>query len=318
MKSLKQVYTVKKYLSLLLLVAAVTFTSSCDTIISNINELPETPDEGANNPNDPDSDAFVLPGISFTDGNYSLDQPFTVTDEQVTLSWTTVDSAGFSVDFDYEYQFRLAAPFQNLSSQDFIDLGDNPSITLQGLEETFGNESYDFEIMASPIEGSASQDTSFFGEFYVDANQDRAFVFSPSSISENSDGTYTATVYLDEISASDDLTAFSLVVSFNGTQITPIEEEIQVFEDDDFLNRSGVDEVLWFTEVEFSSVTIDVGLAGNDIDPISGGGAVCEIVFQPTSTFNGTNLDISTSSVLKTSTGADISIEAFDQATLIE
>lgn len=320
MKSSNLSKTVKKYFPLFLLVTAFTLPLGCDTIISNVSELPEDPNEGADNPNDPDNEIFNLPAIRLTNNGFSLEEPFTINTRDLQVEWDIIDENGSTNnDFNYTFRARLAYPSEDINQISFTDLGSNRGFQVSELQETFGDEPYTFEIEASYSSGGTNRDTTFAGEFYVDAFQQRGFLFNPSTIRANNDGTYTAAIYLDEIESSDDLTAFSLTVSFNGNQITPIAEEIRVFDEENgFLNRDGVDEVIWFADVGFSSVTLDVGLAGNDFDPISGGGAVCEIVFVPTDSFNGTGIEISTSSVLKDSEGNSIEIEAFDQATLAE
>lgn len=320
MKALNTQTTGKKIISFLLLAGIFFFSSSCDTIISNVSELPEDPDEEANNPNDPNGGTFNLPGIQLITNNYSLDTPFTVTQSEFDLAWEIVDNQGFGIDFEYTFQVRVASPSEELEQQDFFDLGTDQSVRFINLIETFGEETYEYEIEATYNAGTSSRDTSFFGNFYVDTFQQRGFLFSPGSITPNNDGTFTAMVYLDEIQPSDDLTAFSLVVNYSGSQFSVSEDDIQLMDDSgSFLNSSGVDEVIWFTEINNSTIKIDVGLAGNNMQPLAGGGAVCAITFTPTFNFTGSStIGISSNSVLKTSTGKDIQIEAYDQAILTE
>ncbi len=318
MDEIRMKYIMTKIQTLLLLLAVTLVTAGCDTIINSVGELPEEPDDDAINQNDPDNPAFKLPGIQLTNG-LTLDAPFTITTRDIAIEWEVVDSDGNPITFDYNFSYRIASPQQSISDQTFNDLGTEQRFELTGLNETFNDQFYTFEVRAEYQENSA-KDTTFTGQFAVDAFQQRGFLFNPSQITQNEDGTYTAAIYLDEIEPTDDLTAFSLVVSFNGVHFDVSEEDVQVFDESgSFLRTDGVDEVIWFTETTFSSVIIDVGLAGANIEPLSGGGAICEIIFRPASSFSGsTTLGISTGSVLKTSEGFDIAIEAYDEATITE
>ena len=307
----------KTCVPLFVLLSAIFLTNACDSIINGINELPEDPNTGAENPNDPNSDSFILPGIMLTNGA-SFDQPFTITSNSLSLGWQIVDNDGFSIDFEYDFRYRIASPSQELSQQSYLDVTEQ-GFTIDNLVETFNNEAYRFEIEATYRGSSTTKDTTFTGSFYVDASQFRGFLFNTDTITENSDGTYTATIYLDEIEAIDDLTAFSLIVNYDGSLLNVVEESIRVFdESDSFLSADGVDEIIWFTDIGSSILTIDVGLAGSNRVPLSGGGAICEITFEATQGFGETIIGISSGSVLKASNGTDIAIQGFDQATLIE
>lgn len=309
--------SVKKIPLFLLLFAAAIFTASCDTVINQVGELPEDPEEGASNPSDPKSDDFRLPSIQLLNG-FSLDEPFTVTSRDVFIQWEVVDRDGFPVDFDYSFSYRLASPLQTISEQPFIEIGTEQTFSASGLNETFQNQFYEFEINAFyDFEGENSKDTTFTGQFAVDAIQSRGFIFNPVNITENNNGSYTAAIYLDEIEETDDLTALSLVINYNRFDFNVSEADITVFsEAGSFLHRDG-GEVISFVEIGANVITIDVGVAGSNLTPLSGGGAICEINFNPTSTFSGSSsVSISTASKLKSSDGSDIEILVFDNTVI--
>ncbi|MGN8224266.1 hypothetical protein [Gracilimonas sp. BCB1] len=310
----------KKHISLLLLLLISGALISCDTIISQISELPENEDEEASNSNDPTDPSYTLPGIRFTNGSFSLDNPFEVTQREITLDWDVVDANGSTIEFDFEYSYRYASPEESIQSKSFQPVSGSESITISNLNETFGGELYTFEIYAQyPVpNSSAVKDTTFEGQFSVNAIQSRGFLFNPYIINSNNDGTYTAEIYLDEIQETDDLTAFSLVLSYSNTLLSVT--DVQVFgQAGSFLNPDGSNTLI-YVEPEITSglITIEAGIAGNTAS-ISGGGAVCEITFAPTGSFQGnTSLSIHNSSVLKSSQGFDIDILQFDQADVVQ
>lgn len=310
----------KKRISLLLLFLISGAMISCDTIISQISELPETEDEDASNSNDPKDPSFKLPGIRFTNGNYSLDNPFEVTQREITLDWDVVDGQGSTIEFDFEYSYRYASPEESIQSKDFQPVNEFESVTISNLNETFGDELYTFEIFAEyPIPNSSTKkDTTFTGQFSVNAIQSRGFLFNPYQINSNNDGTYTAKIYLDEIQESDDLTAFSLVVNYSSVLLTVT--DVQVFgETGSFLNPDGNNTLVYVQpEITSNFITIEAGIAGSGAT-LSGGGAVCEVTFTPTGSFTGaTVLSIDNTSVLKSSEGFNIEILQFDQAEVIQ
>lgn len=307
--------SVKKIPLFLLLFAVTIFTASCDTIINQVGELPEDPEEGASNPADPLSDAFRLPSIQLLNG-FSLDEPFTVTSRDVTVQWEIIDSDGSPVDFDYSFSYRIASPLQTISEQPFIEIGTDKTFSESGLNETFQDQFYEFEINAS-YEGQNPKDTTFSGQFAVDAIQSRGFIFNPVNITQNDNGSYTASIYLDEIEETDDLTALSLIINYNRFDFNVSEADITVFDEaGSFLHRDG-SEVISFVEIGTNIITIDVGVAGSNLPPLNGGGAICEINFNPTSTFSGSSsVSVSTASELKSSDGSDIEILVYDDTVI--
>lgn len=312
--------TFKKHISLILLLLISGSMVSCDTIVSQLNELPETEDEGADNPNDPTSDSYRLPGIRFINGNYSLDNPFEITEREVTLDWEVIDEEGFSIDFNFQYSYRYAAPGESIQSKSFESVDGFQTITISNLNETFGDDLYTFEIFAqyTPPNSTVLKDTTFTGQFSVNAFQSRGFLFNPQIISSNNDGSYTAKIYLDEIQESDDLTAFSLVLNYSDAFLTVT--DVQVFgEAGSFLNPDGSNTLIYVEpEITSNFITIEAGIAGSGAT-LSGGGAVCEVTFTPTGSFPGnTTLSIHNTSMLKSSEGFDIDILSYDQADVVQ
>ncbi len=310
----------KKQISLILLLLISGAMISCDSIISSISELPENEDEEATNSNDPANPNYILPGIRFTNGSFSLDTPFEVTQREITLDWDVVNDQGSPIEFDFEYSYRYASPEESIESKSFQPVNELESITISNLNETFEGELYTFEIYAEyPVpNSSAVKDTTFEGQFSVNAIQSRGFLFNPYRISSNNDGTYTAKIYLDEIQESDDLSAFSLVLNYSDALLTVT--DVQVFgEAGSFLNRDGNNTLIYVQpEITSNFITIEAGIAGNTAS-ISGGGAVCEITFAPTGSFQGNaSLTIHNTSALKSSEGFDIDILQFDQADVIQ
>ncbi|WP_421774143.1 hypothetical protein [Gracilimonas sp.] len=310
----------KKHISLLFLLLISGALISCDTIISSISELPENEDEEASNSNDPTDPSYTLPGIRFTNGNFSLDTPFEVTQREITLDWDVIDNNGSTIEFDFEYSYRYASPEESIQSKSFESVNEFESITISNLNETFGDELYTFEIYAeySVPNSSAVKDTTFEGQFSVNAFQSRGFLFNPYIINSNNDGSYTAEIYLDEIQESDDLTAFSLVLNYSDALLTVT--DVQVFgETGSFLNPDGSNTLVYVQpEITSNFITIEAGIAGSGAS-ISGGGAVCEITFAPTGSFQGsTSLSIHNTSVLKSSEGFNIDILQFDQADVVQ
>ncbi len=313
---------IKKHKSLLLLLLISGVMISCDSIISSISELPETPDGGAFNDKDPCSDNFRLPDLRFTNSAYSFDTPFEVNQRSVTLEWDAVDDQGTTLEFDYNFEYRYAAPGESIASQNWQAISSGQSsFSIPVLNETFGGEQYTYEIFAEYIPNDSNcqrKDTTFTGQFSVNAIQSRGFLFNPYQISSNNDGTYTAEIYLDEIQESDDLTAFSLVLNYSEALLTVT--NVQVFgETGSFLNPDGSNTLVYVQpEITSNFITIEAGIAGNNAS-ISGGGAICEITFTPTGSFQGnTSLTIHNTSVLKSSQGFDIDILQFDQAEVIQ
>lgn len=264
-----------------------------------------------NNSNDPDNPNFELPDIALNDG-FSFDTPFVITQNNFTLSWEVINDNGNPITFEYDYSYALAAPGESISEEDFQNIGTDTSIPLENLQESIDpNDLYSFQIRASY---ESNDEVTFSGQFSVDAFQQRGFLFRPKNISDNGDGTYTAFIYLDEIQESDDLTALSLVVDYNSTEFDVFEEDIIIYNENSFLKRDNA-EIIGFSEINSGSITIDVGAAGNNLTPLSGGGGVCEITFRATSNFSGSSsISISTASELRASDGSFISIEGFDNA----
>ncbi|MEQ9035372.1 hypothetical protein [Gracilimonas sp.] len=312
--------TFKKHILFILLLLISGSMISCDTIISQINELPETEDDGASNSNDPTDPDYKLPGIRFINAGFSLDNPFEITQREITLEWDVINEEGSSIDFNFQYSYRYASPEENIQNKDFQSVEEFQSITISNLIETFGENYYTFEIYAeyTPPNSTVLKDTTFTGQFSVNAFQSRGFLFNPQVITSNNDGTYTAKVYLDEIQESDDLTAFSLVLNYNAVFLAVT--DVQVFgEAGSFLNPDG-NNTLIYVEPEITSnfITIEAGIAGSGVT-LSGGGAVCEVTFTPTGSFPGsTALYIHNTSVLKSSEGFDIDILSYDQANVVQ
>lgn len=322
MKTEKTYFMHRVALFMLLLLVAFA-TTSCEFVISQAEtdgELPEDPEDCtinpdlcATNPNDPDNPDFTLPGIQLSNG-LSFDAPFEIDTNQVTLRWSAVDDGGNPISFNYTFSFRYASPNENIENIDFIEIGTDKSISLSGLNETFNNELYSFEIKASYADKPEIK-AIYSGQFTVNAFRDRGFLFSPYSLQSNADGTYTAEIYLDEVAASDDVTAFSLVVSYNSAYFNLTEDDITVHsEPNGFLGRDNA-EVIFFTKITPQTVVLDIGFAGANLTPLSGGGAVCDIIFTPTEAFWGqASFEISSESVLKNSNGDDVEILGFGTA----
>ncbi|MBO6585949.1 MAG: hypothetical protein JJ953_07600 [Gracilimonas sp.] len=309
-----------KLSSLLLLLLITGAMISCDNILDQFSELPNDEDDGAVNKNDPCNENFVLPNLRFTNSSYSFDSPFEVNQRELTLEWDVVSSEGTTLNFDYNYEFRYAAPGESIANANWQSINESESVTIPNLNETFNGENYAFEIFAEyiPNGNCGVKNETFTGQFSVNAIQSRGFLFNPYQISSNNDGTYTAEIYLDEIQESDDLTAFSLVLNYDDALLTVT--DVQVFgETGSFLNPDGSNTLVYVQpEINSNFITIEAGIAGNSAS-ISGGGAVCEITFAPTGSFQGnTSLSIHNTSVLKSSQGFDIDILQFDQAEVIQ
>jgi hypothetical protein len=176
-------------ITLLVVLLLVAFsTTGCEFVISQAEtdgELPEDPEDCtinpdlcASNPNDPDNPGFELPAIMLSNG-LSFNAPFEVHSNQVTLGWTIIAADSTPVSFDYTFSYRIASPAEDINNVDFIDIGSDKSMTLSGLNETFNNELYTFEIKAIYAENSEKQ-TTFTGQFSVNAFQDRGFFIQPS------------------------------------------------------------------------------------------------------------------------------------------
>ncbi|HBX67739.1 MAG: hypothetical protein CL670_06445 [Balneola sp.] len=305
----------KKYFSLLALLGAIFIATSCDGIIDGINELPENPEDERSNPNDPRYNPFAFPDLQLANDGTSLGTVFTFDENNETISWELVNQ---TVDYSrYSFRFAYAEPGQTISAGDFVDVDAfDRSFTLTNLKETFEGNQYSFELQASYSNEGVTADTSFTGFFAVDAFQSRGFLFNPVTITSNTDGTFTAEIYLDEIEESDDLTAFSLVVNYPSSSLTV--SNVQVFDSEgSFLNPDGSNTLIYVEpEVSASFITIDAGIAGNT-SPLSGGGKVCEITFSPTSSFSGgASISISSNSQLRTSVGNNIDILEFHGATV--
>lgn len=289
--------------------------SGCDQIIASVGELPEDiencqTDESLcpSNTNDPNSDSFTLPGIRFTNGT-PVDDQFTLESDNVTLSWEIVDEDGSPINFDYQFEFGYAAPGNSINSDDFIDRGSETSISLSGLQETFDGDLYSFQINATYTDGSVTKDTTFSGQFAVDAIKDRAIIFNPTQLESNSDGSYTAIIYMDNIETSDDLSAFSLAISYSSFRFDVSDSDVNMLDGvGSFLGRDGA-EVIAFTRFESNLLIVDVGIAGTNLSPLNGAGALCEITFRPNSNFTGeATFSISAASELRNSTGGTIAL----------
>lgn len=296
---------------------------SCDLVISQAETdgtLPDDPEDCttnpdlcAQNPNDPDNPSFTLPDIELGDG-LSFDSPFEINSYSFTLSWNIVDSSGSTVDFDYNFAYRYAAPDENINDMEFTDLSSSQSVFISGLNETFNGEVYTFQVLATYAPDSTESQT-FTGSFSVNAVRERGLLFNPRNLTANPDGSYTAEVFIDEVQESDDLTAMSLVVVYNAFSFTVNEEDIVIRNSTgDFLNRPEA-ELISFKKVSTGNVTIDIGLAGTNFAPLSGGGALCSITFTPTSSFNGSGtFGFSTLSKMVNSNGSEIQILNYGQA----
>lgn len=324
MKKTNNTYQPSGHFSTLIFGVLLLVSTSCDLIISTAETegpLPEdvqnceTNDELCpNNTNDPDNPNFELPGLTVVSGIGSFNTPFVVNANQFNFAWEAVNSNGSPISFNYSYSIAIAEPGQTISESSFTQLGSSNSVNISNLNETFGNETYSFEVRAR----YNSEEVSFTGQFSVDAFQSRGFLFNPMNIRDNGDGNFTAFIYLDEIEESDDLTAFSLVVDFDNSQLSVLEEDIIIYDENSFLKRDNA-EIIGFSEINSGSVTIDVGAAGNNLTPLSGGGAVGEITFRPTTGFSGSStISISSSSELKASDGSSISILEFDSAEITQ
>lgn len=299
--------------------------SSCDAIIGSVGELPDDIQNCQSdaslcpaNTNDPSSSSFTLPEIRLADG-FSLNTPFTLNANNVTLSWVIVDNSGNPIDFDYSFQFAYARPGQTIAAGDFQELGASTSISLNNLLETFNDEYYSFQIKGNYNDGSVSKDTTFSGQFAVDVVQERGLLFNPTQLVSNTDGSYTANIYLDNIQASDDLTAFTLAIDYSSQSFNVSDNDIQLFDDaNGFLGRDNA-EVILITEYSTNLLLLNIGMAGSNLTPLSGGGAVCRITFNPTSSFTGQeSFAISPSSTLRNSLDGEIPIITTVGATITQ
>lgn len=297
--------------------------SACDAIIGSVGELPEDinncqggSDVCPSNTNDPTSSSFTLPSIRYGDGT-DLNNVYTLTTNDAVLSWEVVDDNGSPITFDYSFEFAYAEPGGTLGA--FQDIGTNTSITLTNLLETFGNETYTFQINATYSDAGVTKDTTFSGSFIVDAVQSRGFLFNPSRLESNSDGSYTAKIYLDNLEATDDLTAFTLAISYSTASFNVTANDIRVYDAaTSFLGRDNA-EVIVIPEFSSNLILLNVGMAGNNLTPLSGGGAVCDITFYPTNSFTGTaNFTITTASVLSNSVGNEITIQNYGEASITQ
>lgn len=295
------------FLALSLMISFFSF-SACDIVISSVGELPdEAP--GADNPKDPESENFTVPNIQLVD--YSGNHFFIQTTE-LELFWQPVESMA-----NLLYRYKIAPPSQTLEEVAFSDYSPETFLQLSNLDETFNNEAYEFVIEVSSAIRPEKK-AEFLGSFEVDALQGRSFLFRPRTITMNNDGTYTAKIFIDEIEESDDLTALALVIDYNSNELTVLDEDITIHSDESsFLYREG-GEIISFHKIENNRITIEAGVAGNNLPPLSGGGAICEINFTPKVSFASSALSVSTSSVFKTSDGFDIAISAFDEAFIVQ
>lgn len=309
-------YMLKRFLGFTFLMTALIMIASCDSIIDGITEpLPEDPTDERNNPNDPRYNPFQFPDLQLSNGGNALGTVITFDENDETLSWDLVNE---TVDYaNYSFRFAYAPPGETIGDGDFVDVDPfDRTFQLTNLQETFGNDQYSFELEASYTSGSVTADTSFTGFFAVDAFQGRGFLFNPVTITSNFDGSYTAEIFLDEIQESDDLTAFSLVVTYSNFELNV--SDVQVLDaDGSFLNPDGTNTLIYIEpEISTNAIIIDAGIAGSTT-PLSGAGKICEITFTPTSNFSGsTSIDISTSSELQNSVGDNIDILEFHSATI--
>lgn len=294
--------------SLLLILFIFIFTS-CDMVISQVGELPEEIPV-ADNPRDPESPAFELPGIYLDD--YQLDESFTVYDNTLWLTWSPSENMS-----DLQYRFRYAGPTEIIANAPYTEYFSDASVQIPNLEETFGTESYEYEIeISTPSHPSKTKTVN--GNFKVDAFQNKGFVFRPHIIHKNEDETYTATIYIDEIEETDDLTAVAFVLNYNSSHLSVTPNDIRVYSDENsFLYRDG-GEIISFVKVEGNQITIEAGAAGSNLQPLSGSGAFCEITFRLQNSFSNSYLSVSPSSVFKTSQGYDIDIPEHDEAVIIQ
>lgn len=280
--------------------------SACDVIISNISDLPEEVPEGEN-PNDPDSPAFEMTEIYLTD---VTGPNFIALENSFQLNWAPVDDLSGLV-----YRYKIAEPGQSLDEIAYSDYSTETFFFIDNLKETFADEVYSYAIEVSLI-SAPDKNYVLTGFFQVDAVQDRSFLFRPQVISPNNDGSFTAQIYIDEILAEDDLRALSLVVNYNSNELNVT--EVQVYEDErSFLYREN-GQIIAFSEVNNSTIEIEAGVAGTNLNPVEGGGAICEITFVPQFSFGNASISISTSSLLKRSDGSDFDILDFDEAILVQ
>ena len=311
--------TLTKYIPLFLLVFALAATTSCDTIIGQINELPEEQDDEASNENDPGCKCFRMPDLVLNNGQFSFDDPFTITERNLNLSWQLVNSSGETITSNsgYTFQYRYAHSSEDISNDAYVDLGSEQTLQISNLRETFNTEVYNFEILATYTTESVTRDTTFSGQFFVDAFQSRGFLFNPD-VARQTDGTYIVEVYLDEIQNTDDLTAFSLSIDFNSNVLSVGEGSVVITDDQgSFLYRDGA-EIISFVELSNNNLTLDLGVAGSGLEPYSGGGKICEIYMTPSQSFSSTTISVSSASVLKTSDGTELQIGEYDSILLTQ
>lgn len=283
--------------------------SACDQIIDALVDPVDEEAPAANNENDPDSENFTIPALQLIDHSGTH---FILNETNYELRW---EPTAFKQNLQYRY--KVADPGHNLEEVQYSDFQTNTSILLQGLNETFNNEAYQFKIEVSSTL-KPEKNNELEGSFEVDALQGRGFLFRPRALERNDDGSYTARIFADEIEVTDNLTALSVVIDFNSNDLAVDLEDITVFEDErSFLYRDGA-EIISFSKVQNNSITIEAGVAGNNLEPLSGGGAICEINFTPRYSFSSSSVSISTSSILKTSEGSDIEISAFDEAIILQ
>ncbi len=296
----------KRLLFAFLFITLVAPSFSCTTIIDSVSE--EEPADERDNPNDPQNPDAELPDLQLT-GGFSFDQTFTVTTNTINLTWQTT---GTGITDGLQYRYKLAAPGESLADVSYSAYSNSSSASFT-VFETLGGDTYTFEVEISSDANSNLSPKTFSGSFTVDVFQEETFLFIPNQISDNGDGTYTANIFLDEVDAADEITAYRLDIVFDSGIIQVSESDISIFEDTRSFFYRGNARFLTFTEVAGDTIRIESGVAG-EFAPISGSGAIGEITFRPVVGFTSGIISVSPTSVLKTKDGQDVAIADFVSA----
>jgi hypothetical protein len=296
----------KRLLLALLFISLAAPNFSCTAIIDSVSE--EEPSDERDNPNDPQSPDAVLPDIQLT-GGFNLNQTFTVSTNTLNLNWETT---GTGITEGLQYRYKLAAPGETLGSISYSAYSNTTSATFN-VFETLGSDVYNFEIEVSSNVNTGLSPKVFTGSFRVDAFQEETFLFLPNQIGDNGDGTYTASIFLDEVEASDEIVAYRLDIIYDIDQLLVNTSDISVYEDTRSLFYRGNAQFITFTEVIGDTIRIESGVAG-EFAAVSGSGAIGEIIFRLSGGSTSSSIRVSPTSVLKTKDGQDVAIADFVSA----
>lgn len=296
---------------LLILLFVIIGFGSCDIVEDSAGGAEPPPPR--DNPRDPQNEEGVLADLILS-GGFSFDTIFTVSTNEVVFEWAT---SGDGIASSLQYRYKYASYNQNIDDVAFSNYITEQRFEYFGLDESLtSNDLHEIQIEVSSSVNSEIEPKLFSASFLVNKVQSPGFVFNPTRISQEVNGTYFLNLLVDEIIASDEIVAYRLDLLINSDEVNISNSDVNMYQDaSSFFYRSDAT-IFSLSTVIGDTLRIESAIGGNNLASVEGYGNIGVLAFRLQNGVNSSRIRVSPRSFFVLSDGTELPISQFDSAEL--